>query len=112
MARFKYDAETKARCVRRVVRDGRSVSDTAREFGVSEGSLFFWLRRYRQLKANRQRITSLSHDLHELEERVRAAERQLLLRDLHAYSAEHALHGEGEEAPPRSLVAYLRLKTA
>ena len=41
MSRYKYDAETKARAVRRVVRDGRSVSETAREFGVSEGSLFF-----------------------------------------------------------------------
>lgn len=112
MSRYKYDAETKARCVRRVVRDGRSVSETAREFGVSEGSLFFWLRRYRQLAANRQRISSLSHDLHELEERVRAAERQLQLRDLHAYNVERSLQGDAEETPPRSLVAYLRLKTA
>ena len=52
MSRYKYDAETKARAVRRVVRDGRSVSETAREFGVSEGSLFFWVRRYRQFARN------------------------------------------------------------
>jgi transposase-like protein len=95
-----------------VVRDGRSVSDTAREFGVSEGSLFFWLRRYRQLTANQQRISSLSHDLHELEMRVRNAEAQLQLRDLHAFNAEQLLHGDTNEAPPRSLVAYLRLKRA
>ena len=112
MAHYKYDAETKARAVRRVVRDGRSVSDAARECGVSEGSLFFWLRRYRQLAANQQRLSSLSHDLHELEERVRAAERQLQLRDLHAFNAEQPLRGEPDETPPRSLVAYLRLKTA
>ena len=112
MPHFRYDAETKARAVRRVVRDGRSVSDTAREFGVSEGSLFFWLRRYRQLAANRQRISSLSHDLHELEARVRQAEQQLQLRDLHASNAEQLLRGDHDEAPPRSLVAYLRVKTA
>lgn len=112
MPHFRYDAETKARAVRRVVRDGRSVSDTAREFGVSEGSLFFWLRRYRQLAANRQRISSLSHDLHELEARVRQAEQQLQLRDLHASNAEQLLRGDPDEAPPRSLVAYLRVKTA
>lgn len=112
MPHFRYDAETKARAVRRVVRDGRSVSDTAREFGVSEGSLFFWLRRYRQLAANRQRISSLSHDLHELEARVRQAEQQLQLRDLHASNAEQLLRGDADEAPPRSLVAYLRVKTA
>ena len=112
MSRYKYDAETKARAVRRVVRDGRSVSETAREFGVSEGSLFFWLRRYRQLAANRQRLSSLSHDLHVLEARVRFAEEQLQLRDLHAFNAEQLLRGDADEMPPRSLVAYLRLKTA
>ena len=112
MPHFRYDAETKARAVRRVVRDGRSVSDAAREFGVSEGSLFFWLRRYRQLAANRQRLSSLSHDLHELEARVRQAEQQLQLRDLHASNAEQLLRGDHDEAPPRSLVAYLRVKTA
>ena len=112
MPHFRYDAETKARAVRRVVRDGRSVSDAAREFGVSEGSLFFWLRRYRQLAANRQRISSLSHDLHELEARVRQAEQQLQLRDLHASNAEQLLRGDHDEAPPRSLVAYLRVKSA
>ena len=112
MPHFRYDAETKARAVRRVVRDGRSVSDAAREFGVSEGSLFFWLRRYRQLAANRQRISSLSHDLHELEARVRQAEQQLQLHDLHASNAEQLLRGDHDEAPPRSLVAYLRVKTA
>lgn len=111
MSRYRYDAETKARAVRRVVRDGRSVSDTAREFGVSEGSLFFWLRRYRQLAANRQRISSLSHDLHELELRVRNAEAQLQSRDLMASHAEPWLDDVIEEAPPRSLVAYLRMKT-
>ncbi len=112
MSRFKYDAETKARAIRRVVHDGRSVRDTAREFGVSEGSLFFWLRRYRQLAGNRQRISSLSHDLQELGVRIRNAEAQPHMRDLHASNAEQLLHGDEAEAPPRSLVAYLRLKTA
>ena len=36
MSRFKYDAETKARAIRRVVHDGRSVRDTAREFAERE----------------------------------------------------------------------------
>ena len=112
MSRYKYDAETKARCVRRVVRDGRSVSDTAREYGVSEGSLFFWLRRYRQLAANRQRLSSLSPDLHEPEARVRFAEEPVKLRDLHSSNLEQLRREDAEEAPPRSLVAYLRVKTA
>lgn len=110
MTRYKYNAELKLRCVRRVVHDGRSVSDTAREFGVSEGSLFFWLRRYRQLAANHQRISCLSRDLQELEERVRQAERQLQLCGLRTFGVEQ-LQGEKEE-PPRSLLAYLRLKSA
>lgn len=112
MTNYRYDAETKARAVRRVVRDGRSVSEAAREFGVSEGSLFFWLRRYRQLVANRQRISSLSHDLHELEARVRFAEEQLRRSDPHAFNAEQPEPGEAGETASRSLVAYLRLKSA
>jgi transposase-like protein len=34
--------------VRRVVDDGHSAYDVAREVGVGVGSLFFWVRRYRQ----------------------------------------------------------------
>ena len=112
MPHFKYDAETKARAIARVVHDGRSVNEAANEFGVGEGSLFFWLRRYRQLAANRQRISSLSHDLHELEARLRSAERQLELRDLDAINAQQLRYGEIQDAPPRSLAAYLRTKTA
>ena len=47
-----------------------------------------------------------------LEARVRFAEEQLQLRDLHAFNAEQLLRGDADEKPPRSLVAYLRLKTA
>ena len=50
--------------------------------------------------------------LSELEARVRFAEEQLQLRDLHAFNAEQLLRGDADEKPPRSLVAYLRLKTA
>ena len=57
-------------------------------------------------------LCSLSHDLHVLEARVRFAEEQLQLRDLHAFNAEQLLRGDADEKPPRSLVAYLRLKTA
>ena len=48
MSQPRYSAARKVDAVRRVVEDGRSVGDVAREFGVSEGSLFFWVRRYRQ----------------------------------------------------------------
>lgn len=48
MSQYRYEAAHKVEAVRRVVEDGRSVCDVAREFGVSEGSLFFWVRRYRQ----------------------------------------------------------------
>jgi len=48
MSHFRYSAAHKVAAVRRVVEDGRSVCDVARELGVSEGSLFFWVRRYRQ----------------------------------------------------------------
>jgi transposase-like protein len=48
MSQPRYSAARKVDAVRRVVEDGRSVGDVAREFGVSEGSLFFWVRRYRE----------------------------------------------------------------
>jgi transposase-like protein len=48
MTQFRYSAARKLAAVRCVVVDGRSVCDVAREAGVSEGSLFFWVRRYRQ----------------------------------------------------------------
>lgn len=48
MSHFRYTAACKIAAVRRVVEDGRSVCEVAREAGVSEGSLFFWVRRYRQ----------------------------------------------------------------
>ena len=48
MSQPRYSASRKVDAVRRVVEDGRSVGDVARELGVSQGSLFFWVRRYRQ----------------------------------------------------------------
>lgn len=51
MSRYRYDAGQKLEAVRRVVEDGRSVVDVAGEMGVSEGSVFFWVRRYRQFAA-------------------------------------------------------------
>lgn len=48
MSQTRYSAARKVDAVRRVVEDGRSVGEVAREFGVSQGSLFFWVRRYRQ----------------------------------------------------------------
>lgn len=50
MSAHRYSAAHKYEAVRRVVEDGRSVQDVASEMGVGEGSLFFWLRRYRQLR--------------------------------------------------------------
>jgi len=52
MSHFRYSAAHKIDAVRRVVEDGRSVCDVARELGVSEGSLFFWVRRYREFLRN------------------------------------------------------------
>jgi len=48
MSRIRYSAARKIEAVKRVVEDGCSVCDVAREAGVSEGSLFFWVRRHRQ----------------------------------------------------------------
>ena len=48
MSSRRYSAARKIAAVRRVAEDGCSVSDVAREMGVSQGSLFFWVRRYRQ----------------------------------------------------------------
>lgn len=49
MSRFRYSATCKVEAVRRVVEDGHRVCDVAVAMDVSEGSLFFWVRRYRQL---------------------------------------------------------------
>lgn len=48
MSRSRHPATRKIEAVRRVVEDGRRVCDVAREAGVGEGSLFFWVRRYRE----------------------------------------------------------------
>jgi transposase-like protein len=48
MSRCRYPAARKVEAVRRVVENGHSVSSVARDLCVSEGSLFFWVRRYRQ----------------------------------------------------------------
>ena len=51
MSRYRYSAVQKLEAVQRVVRDGRSVADVAREMRVGEGSVFFWVRRYREMAA-------------------------------------------------------------
>ena len=51
MSRYRYSPAQKLEAVQRVVRDGRSVVDVAREMRVGEGSVFFWVRRYRQMVA-------------------------------------------------------------
>lgn len=48
MSRCRYPAARKVEAVRRVVENGHSVSSVARDLCVSEGSLFFWVRRYRE----------------------------------------------------------------
>lgn len=47
MSRPRYSAKFKFDAVRSVIVDGQRVSAVAKQIGVSEGSLFFWLRRYR-----------------------------------------------------------------
>jgi transposase-like protein len=54
--RPRYPTELKVEAIRRVVHEGRPVVDVALEFGVGEGSVFFWVRRYREFIA-RQRAT-------------------------------------------------------
>ncbi|MBN8261874.1 MAG: transposase [Xanthomonadales bacterium] len=51
MSRYRYSPAQKLEAVQRVVRDGRSVADVAREMRVGEGSVFFWVRRYREMVA-------------------------------------------------------------
>lgn len=55
MSRCRYPAAHKVEAVRRVVENGHSVSSVARDLRVSEGSLFFWVRRYREF-ARRARV--------------------------------------------------------
>lgn len=59
MSRYRYSAASKVEAVRRVVEDGFSVCDVACELGVSEGSLFFWVRRYRQIAGRRRGVGML-----------------------------------------------------
>lgn len=47
MSRPRYSAKFKFDAVRSVIADGQRVRTVAKQIGVSEGSLFFWLRRYR-----------------------------------------------------------------
>jgi transposase-like protein len=56
MSRHRYSAACKYEAVRRIAEDGRSVHDVAREMGISEGSLFFWLRRYRQFAPEHRHV--------------------------------------------------------
>ena len=51
MSRYRYSPAQKLEAVQRVVRNGRSVADVAREMRVGEGSVFFWVRRYREMAA-------------------------------------------------------------
>ncbi len=51
MSRYRYSPAQKLEAVQRVVRDGRSVAEVAREMGAGEGSVFFWVRRYREMAA-------------------------------------------------------------
>ena len=68
MSQPRYSAARKVDAVRRVVEDGRSVGDVARELGVSQGSLFFWVRRYRQFariactRASRPAMKAQQHE--------------------------------------------------
>ena len=93
MSRCRYSAARKLEAVRRVVEDGRSVCDVARETGVSEGSLFFWVRRYRQFV-----------------QRARAHLSRAPLAGTHLQSPTHMDAEPAREAG--TLVAYLRRASA
>lgn len=54
--RARYSTELKVEAIRRVVHEGRPVVDVALEFGIGEGSVFFWVRRYREY-LSRQRAS-------------------------------------------------------
>lgn len=49
--RPRYPTSLKVDAIRRVVHQGQPVTDVAQELGVSEGSVFFWVRRYREFTA-------------------------------------------------------------
>lgn len=86
MSRPRYSAGFKLAAVRSVVMDGQAVSVVAKRIGVSEGSLFFWLRRYRGYdQANRIACAG-----------VRGTRREMLERTA------------GGDYEPGTLTAYLR----
>lgn len=68
MSRYRYPVERKIEAVKRVAEDGCRVCDVAREIGVSEDSLFFWVRRYRQFariactRASRPAMKAQQHE--------------------------------------------------
>jgi transposase-like protein len=64
MPRYKYDTQSKIEAIRRVVEAGHRVEDVARHIGASKDTVYFWLRRYRELerqgwgRADRQEFTA------------------------------------------------------
>lgn len=50
MPRYKYDTDSKIEAIRRVVEAGHRVEDVARHIGASKDTVYFWLRRYRELE--------------------------------------------------------------
>jgi transposase-like protein len=71
MSRPRYSAKFKLDAVRSVVVDGQRVSVVAKRIGVSEGSLFFWLRRFRGYdQTSRLSLSGVRGQRRELQERA------------------------------------------
>ena len=70
MKRF-YSDETRKEAIRRVVVDRRSVSSVAREMRVGEGTVYFWVRRHRQLVPRDARLPEFRHAILQIEARLR-----------------------------------------
>jgi len=73
----KYSKEFKLQAVRRIVEDGVSQAQVAKELGVSDGTLRFWVKTY---KENKEEPFVGSGNLRQEDQRIRDLERRI--RDL------------------------------
>lgn len=114
MTRYRYDGQFKMMAVRRVVEHGQPVTKVAADLGVSEGSVFFWVRRYREMAA-RQRSAFGQHSLNR-ESLVWELRKNALLDALVESAIENSQRSDAPGNPrdfrDSSLIALLRKKRA
>lgn len=100
---FRYSASRKVEAVRRVVEDGRRVCEVADELGVSEGSLFFWVRRYREfaLRLHQRTAAILPAASHSLPEPATSELGSLVAWLRHAEAPQTAKSGKAARRGPQ-----------